>query len=105
MKVLIVGSGGREDALVWALSRSPRVRLLRCAPGNAGTARRAEPVPIGAEDVPALLEHIRAERYDLVVIGPEAPLVAGLGDRLREDGVAVFGPDAAAASLQHAARR
>ena len=100
MKVLIVGSGGREDALAWALSRSPRIRLLRCAPGNAGTSRRAERVPIGAEDLPALIEHIRAERYDLVVIGPELPLVAGLADRLRQDGVAVFGPDAAAAQIE-----
>ena len=100
MKVLIVGSGGREDALTWALSRSSRIRLLRCAPGNAGTARRAERVSISAEDVPALLEHIRAESYDLVVIGPEAPLVAGLADQLRRDGVAVFGPDAAAAQIE-----
>ena len=100
MKVLIVGSGGREDALTWALSRSPRIRLLRCAPGNAGTSRRAEQVPIGAEDVPSLVEHIRAENYYLVVIGPEAPLVAGLGDQLRKEGVAVFGPDAAAARIE-----
>ena len=64
--MLIVGSGGREDALVWALSRSPRIRLLRCAPGNAGTARRAEPVPIGAEEVQALVE--ASGRFELVAL-------------------------------------
>jgi phosphoribosylamine--glycine ligase len=100
MRVLLVGSGGREDALAWALGRSPRLTLLRCAPGNAGIARRAELVPIPSDDVAALADHARRERYDLVVIGPEAPLVAGLADRLREAGIAVFGPSAAAAQLE-----
>jgi phosphoribosylamine--glycine ligase len=100
LKVLIVGSGGREDALAWALRKSPDVGVLRCAPGNPGIARRAEPVPLAASDVPGLVRHARDERYDLVVVGPEAPLVAGLADRLREEGIAVFGPQAAAAELE-----
>ena len=78
MRVLLVGSGGREDALAWALCRSPRLELLRCAPGNAGMARRGECIDIGAGDVEALCAHAVDERYDLVVVGPEVPLVAGL---------------------------
>ena len=81
MRVLLVGSGGREDALAWALCRSPRLELLRCAPGNAGMARRGECIDIGAGDVDSLCAHAADERYDLVVVGPEAPLVAGLADR------------------------
>jgi phosphoribosylamine--glycine ligase len=100
MKVLIVGGGGREDALTWALHRSPEIDTLRVAPGNAGTPRYAERVAISAEDVDALVEHAVAERYDLVVVGPEAPLVAGLADRLREAGIPVFGPEAAAAEIE-----
>jgi len=100
MNVLLVGSGGREDALAWALCRSPLLTRLRCAPGNAGMARRASTVAIDAADVEALVAHVRAERYDLVVVGPEAPLVAGISDRLRALDVAVFGPSAAAARLE-----
>ena len=100
MKVLIIGSGGREHALAWALHRSPEVELLRCAPGNAGIARDAEPVSIKADDIDALVEHATAERYDLVVVGPEAPLVAGLTDRLADAGVPVFGSSAAAAEIE-----
>jgi phosphoribosylamine--glycine ligase len=100
MKVLIVGGGGREDALTWALARSPEVDTLNVAPGNAGTPRHATRVAIGAEDVDGLVEHALAEAYDLVVVGPEAPLCAGLADRLREAGAAVFGPDAAAAEIE-----
>jgi phosphoribosylamine--glycine ligase len=100
MKVLVVGSGGREHTLCWALARSPRVETLRCAPGNAGIAGHAERVDIAAEDVDGLTRHAVDESYDLVVIGPEAPLVAGLADRLRDAGVAVFGPSADAARLE-----
>lgn len=100
MKVLVVGGGGREHALVWALSRSPAIGTLRCSPGNAGVAERAECVPIRAEDVDALANHALDERYDLVVVGPEAPLVSGLADRLREEGLLVFGPSAAAAQIE-----
>jgi phosphoribosylamine--glycine ligase len=100
MKVLLVGSGGREDALAWALCRSPRLELLRCAPGNAGMARRGECIDIGAADVESLCAHVEDERYDLVVVGPEAPLVAGLADRLREADIPVFGSSAAAARIE-----
>ncbi len=100
MKVLLIGSGGREDALAWALARSPRLELLRCAPGNAGMATRGECVDLGAEDVGALVEHARLERYDLVVVGPEAPLVGGIADRLEDAGIPVCGPRASAARLE-----
>jgi phosphoribosylamine--glycine ligase len=100
MDVLLVGSGGREHALAWALRRSDRLGKLRIAPGNAGMAREGELLDIGADEVDRLVEHARSERYDLVVVGPEAPLVAGLADRLREIGVAVFGPSSRAAELE-----
>lgn len=100
MRVLLVGGGGREAALAWAFSRSPLLTELACAPGNAGIARHARLVPIAADDVPALLAHAVRERYDLVVVGPEAPLVGGLADRLRDAGIAVFGPSAAAAAIE-----
>src|SRR5882672_7569794 len=98
MRVLLIGGGGREAALAWALRRSPLLTDLACAPGNAGIARHARRIPIGGEDVDALCAHALAERYDLVVVGPEAPLVAGLADRLTSAGLAVFGPSAAAAA-------
>lgn len=100
MKVFLVGSGGREDAIAWALRGSPLLERLDCAPGNAGIARYAECLDIAATDVEALVRRATAERYDLVVIGPEAPLVAGLADKLRQAGIAVFGPSAAAAVLE-----
>jgi phosphoribosylamine--glycine ligase len=100
MKVLLIGGGGREHALAWALSRSPQLEILRAAPGSAGIARHGEQVDIGAGDIDALTEHALSERYDLTVVGPEVPLVAGLGDRLREAGLAVFGPSAAAARIE-----
>ncbi len=100
MKVLLVGSGGREDALAWAFSRSPKLTRLRCTPGNGGTGRYAENVAISAEDVDGLVDHAAEQRYDLVVVGPEAPLVGGLADRLEEAGIAVFGPSANAAQLE-----
>ncbi len=100
MRVLVVGSGGREHALVWALSRSPHVEGIACAPGNGGIGQHARLVPIPADALDALVAHAREARYDLVVIGPEGPLVAGLADRLREAGLCVFGPSAAAAALE-----
>ena len=100
MNVLLIGSGGREDALAWALSRSPRLTRLCCAPGNGGTARHANNISIAAEDVDGLVEHATRERYDLVVVGPEVPLVAGLADRLEREGITVFGPSADAAQLE-----
>lgn len=100
MKVLVVGSGGREHALVWALSRSPQVSELYAAPGNAGIAALARLVPIAAEDVAALTEYAVAEAFDLVVIGPEVPLALGLSDALAARGVRAFGPSQAAARLE-----
>lgn len=98
--VLVVGSGGREHAIVQALASSPRGPTLYCAPGNAGTAEQATNVAIGAEEVERLVEFSTTESFDLVVVGPEAPLVAGLADRLREVDIAVVGPSAKAAQLE-----
>jgi len=100
MDVLVVGSGGREHALCWALRRSPLCGRLLCAPGNAGIAEVAECVAVAADDVAKLAELARSERIDFVVIGPEAPLVAGLADRLAEAGILAFGPSARAAAIE-----
>ncbi|MEE2525355.1 phosphoribosylamine--glycine ligase [Hyphobacterium sp. HN65] len=100
MKILVVGGGGREHALCWKIAKSPLVEQLWCAPGNAGIADVADCVAIAADDVPALVDFSIENAVDMVVIGPEAPLVKGLGDRLRAIGIAVFGPDAAAAQVE-----
>ncbi|MCC6640669.1 MAG: phosphoribosylamine--glycine ligase, partial [Deltaproteobacteria bacterium] len=101
MRVLVVGSGGREHALAWKIARSPEVSRVLAAPGSDGMAREATCFPeVQAEDAAALVALARRERADLVVIGPEAPLAAGVGDRLRAEGLAVFGPSAAAARLE-----
>jgi phosphoribosylamine---glycine ligase len=100
MKVLVVGSGGREHALCWKLKQSPQVTRLWCAPGNAGIAEVALPVAIAAEKVDELVAFALANAVDLVVVGPEAPLVAGLADKCRAAGLKVFGPTAAAAELE-----
>jgi phosphoribosylamine--glycine ligase len=100
VKVLLVGSGGREHALAWALSRSGLLSELHAAPGNPGIAELASCHPVRADD-PATLVPLAAElRVDLVVVGPEAPLVAGVADELRHRGLAVFGPSAAAARIE-----
>ena len=98
--MLLVGGGGREHALAWALSRSARVEELAVAPGNPGIAEVARCVPVGVGDVDGLVAAAVAMPADLVVIGPEGPLVAGLADRLRSRGIRVFGPGAAAARLE-----
>jgi phosphoribosylamine--glycine ligase len=100
MKTLVVGGGAREHALCWALAASPLVSELLCAPGNAGIARDACLVDIAATDIEALVALCRAERVELVVVGPEQPLVLGLVDRLDAAGIRAFGPSAAAARLE-----
>ena len=102
MRILVVGSGGREHALVWALSGSPLCDSLHCAPGNAGIAAEegVTCAPVGAEDLDGLVAYAREQAIDYVVVGPEAPLVAGLVDRLAEAGIKAFGPNAAAAALE-----
>jgi len=100
MNVLLIGSGGREHALAWKIARSPLLTKLWCAPGNPGIAEEADCVALDVADHAAVLSFCRGNSIDLVVVGPEAPLVAGLADALREAGVDVFGPSAAAARLE-----
>ena len=100
MKVLVVGSGGREHALAWALSKSRRLDELHAAPGNPGIARLASCHPVRGDDPSSLVPLAAELRVDLVVVGPESPLVAGLADELRRRGIAVFGPGAGAAQIE-----
>lgn len=100
MKVLLIGSGGREHALAWKLAASPLLEKLYCAPGNPGIATVAELVDISADDHKALIAFAKDKKIDLVVVGPEAPLVAGLSDEMRSEGIRVFGPSKAAAQLE-----
>ncbi len=100
MRVLVVGGGGREHALCWALAGSPLLTKLWCAPGNPGIAEVADCVPIGAEDIPALVEFARRESVELVVPGPEAPLTLGLADACAAAGIRCIGPSAEAARLE-----
>jgi len=102
MKILVIGSGGREHALAWKLARSPRVDEVIVAPGNAGTARepRMRNADVSATDVDGLLNLAQDEHIDFTVVGPEAPLVAGVVDKFRAAGLRVFGPTAAAAQLE-----
>ena len=100
MRILVIGSGGREHALCWAIAASPLCDRLYAAPGNPGIAEVASCVPIGAMDFDKLVAFALAERIDFAVVGPEAPLVAGLADRLEAAGIASFGPSARAAALE-----
>lgn len=100
MKVLIVGSGGREHALAWKISQSPLLTKLYAAPGNAGVAQLAECVAIEAEDIKGLIEFAKREGIDLTVVGPEAPLVAGIVDEFEKEGLRIFGPSKHAATLE-----
>jgi phosphoribosylamine--glycine ligase len=100
MKVLVVGQGGREHALAWKLSQSPSVRQVFCAPGNAGTELDATNVPLAADDIAGIVRFAKREDIGLTIVGPEAPLVAGLSDALASEGLRVFGPSKAAAELE-----
>src|SRR5580692_9000235 len=100
MKVLVIGGGGREHALVWALHRSERVSEVVCAPGNGGIAALARCVAVDAGDLAALTAVVEREQPDLTVIGPELPLSLGIVDELQRRGFKVFGPTKAAAQLE-----
>ena len=100
MKVLLVGGGGREDALAWRLAQSEKCETLYCAPGNAGICRYAKCTGIGAEDINSIVAFVKDKKIDFVVIGPEQPLVAGLADPIRGMGIPVFGPSRDAAILE-----
>ena len=100
MRLLVVGSGGREHALCWTLRRENPEADIYCAPGNPGTAEPATNLPIPADDLDRLADAADMHGIDLTVVGPEVPLARGLADRLRAEGRAVFGPGAAAARLE-----
>lgn len=100
LKVLVVGGGGREHALAWRIARSDLVAAVLCAPGNGGTATLGENLPIAADDVPALVAAARNHGVDLVVVGPEAPLIGGLVDALEEAGIPALGPHAGPATIE-----
>src|SRR5438876_1347243 len=100
MRILVVGSGGREHALAWAIAPSSLADRVYCAPCNGGIAEDAECVPVAANDAAALLAFCRKAAIDFVVVGPEAPLVGGLVDALEGAGIAAFGPSKAAAALE-----
>lgn len=100
MKVLVVGSGGREHALAWKIAQSPLVDGVFCAPGNGGISTVAECVPIGVEDLEALGDFARDNAVDLTVVGPERPLIIGIVDHFRSRGLSIYGPTAAAARLE-----
>jgi len=100
MTILVVGSGGREHALVWKIAQSPLVEKIYAAPGNPGMAGQAERVPVPVEDLDGIVALAEKKRVDLTVVGPEAPLAAGLTDRLAEKGLLVCGPSRAAAQLE-----
>jgi len=100
MKILVVGGGGREHALVWKIAQSPLVETIYCAPGNPGIANLADCVHIPADDIDALLDFAQAERIDLTVVGPEVPLTLGIVDRFQAAGLEIFGPSQAAARIE-----
>ena len=104
MKILVVGSGGREHAIAWRLAQDAERHVIYCAPGNAGTSAVATNVAIKAEDVEGLVSWAKTEKPDLVVVGPEAPLVAGLVDALSKAGIVAFGPVAAGARMEGSKR-
>jgi len=100
MKILVVGGGGREHALVWKIAQSPLVETIYCAPGNPGIANLADCVHIPADDIGALLDFAQAEKIDLTVVGPEVPLTMGIVDRFQAVGLEIFGPNQSAARIE-----
>jgi len=100
MKILVIGSGGREHALAWKISQSSRLEKLYCAPGNAGTMSIAENVPLGASDIQGLADFASNEKIDLTVVGPELPLILGIVDEFEKKGLKIFGPNKNAAELE-----
>ncbi|MBN2645453.1 MAG: phosphoribosylamine--glycine ligase [Desulfuromonadaceae bacterium] len=100
MKILVVGGGGREHALVWKIAQSSLVETIYCAPGNPGIAELAELVPLGVEDVDGLCAFALEKQIDLTVVGPELPLTLGIADRFKAAGLAIFGPSQAAAQIE-----
>ncbi|HQE41399.1 MAG TPA: phosphoribosylamine--glycine ligase, partial [Zoogloea sp.] len=100
MKILVIGSGGREHALAWKLSRSPRAHKIFVAPGNPGTAREPDLANVAITAIPELIEFVRKEQIGLTVVGPEAPLAAGIVDAFRAAGLPIFGPTRLAAQLE-----
>lgn len=100
MKVLVVGKGGREHALAWKLSLSPRAKAIFCAPGNPGTAAIATNVPIASDDIKGLVEFAKAEKIGLTVVGPEDSLALGIVDAFKKEGLPIFGPSKLAATLE-----
>ena len=100
MKILVIGSGGREHSLVWKISQSPRVEKIYCAPGNGGIGEMAELVPIGPEEIEKLADFATKEKIDLTVVGPELPLTLGIADLFSKRGLRIFGPNREAARLE-----
>src|SRR5436305_12233113 len=100
MRILLLGSGGREHALAWKIAASPLVTKLWCAPGNAGIAREAECVALDVSDHAAVIDFCKQNKVELVVVGPETPLVAGIVDDLASAGITAFGPSKQAAQLE-----
>jgi phosphoribosylamine--glycine ligase len=100
MQVLVIGSGGREHALVWKLAQSPKIKKIYCAPGNGGIAKQAELVNIKAEDIEGLLKFTKEKNVDLVVVGPERPLALGVVDLFQAEGIRIFGPNKELAKME-----
>ena len=100
MNILVVGGGGREHAIIWKLNQSPLVKEIYCAPGNAGIGKIAKNVDISSNNIEKLVEFSREMKIDLTIVGPEEPLVKGIVDKFRQDGLKVIGPTKQAAQLE-----
>ena len=100
MRVLVIGGGGREHAIVWKLSQSPLAKKIYAIPGNPGIAELAETVPIKVDDIPAILNFALKEKIDLTIVGPELPLSLGICDRFKSKGLKIFGPSQNASRIE-----